>query len=626
MRAQLCQGSLGDPIINTTFGAGANPGSPLLAATTNYQYVSSDCPADGFYTVRNSTSNCFGNTWHTVISDHTGNPNGYFMLVNASIQPSAFYLDTVRNLCSGTTFEFAAWVMNVVAPSACNFGSILPDLTFSIEKTDGTLIQTYSTNGISTNNTPVWKQFGFFFTTPVGVSDVVLRIVNNAAGGCGNDLALDDITFRPCGPLIDVGISGSAGNNISFCQGLAQNFQFTSTISGGSGVPDYQWQQNLNNGGWSDIAGANTSIYAVSFNAAASPGSYSYRLTVAQAGNIGSLQCRVVSPAITVQINAVPVTAASGNSPVCTRGTINLHATGGSNYSWSGPGGFSTFVMDPVIANAQINYAGKYYVQVTNAAGCMKTDSVFVVINQSPKAMTLFSDSTICAGYTIQLLGTGGISWQWTPQGGLTSSTIPNPFATLTDTTVYRFIATNSFGCSDTAFTRVNVIKRAAVNAGPDLILIKGTAVRLQGSIGGGTSTYYWAPAQYINDVRQLQALVNPPADMNYILFGQSDGGCGSVSDTMHVFVYSTLYIPNAFTPNSDGKNDKWNIPALAAYANFDLQVFDRYGERVFRTKNTSIAWDGKFKGENVPAGAYIYIIDLGQGQRIIKGSVMVVR
>src|SRR5690348_2983064 len=110
VHAQVCQGSLGDPIVNITFGSGPNPGPPMPAAATGYQYFAGDCPNDGFYTVRSNTNNCFGNSWHSLAADHTGNPNGYFMLVNASIQPSAFYLDTVKGLCTGTTYEFAAWI------------------------------------------------------------------------------------------------------------------------------------------------------------------------------------------------------------------------------------------------------------------------------------------------------------------------------------------------------------------------------------------------------------------------------------------------------------------------------------------------------------------------------------
>ena len=102
--AQLCQGSLGDPIINITFGNGANPGAPLFAAATSYQYVNNDCPRDGFYTVRNNTINCFNSTWHTVNADHTVDGGGYFILVNASFQPGAFCLDTVTGLFRYTTY------------------------------------------------------------------------------------------------------------------------------------------------------------------------------------------------------------------------------------------------------------------------------------------------------------------------------------------------------------------------------------------------------------------------------------------------------------------------------------------------------------------------------------------
>ena len=140
-QAQLCQGSLGDPLVNITFGAGFNPGPSLAAAATGYQYVANDCPSDGFYTVRSNTTNCFGNSWHSIQSDHTGDGNGYFMLVNASIQPSAFYVDTVRGLCGNSTYEFAAWIVNVILTSSCNSNSNQPNLSFTIEKTDGTVLE-----------------------------------------------------------------------------------------------------------------------------------------------------------------------------------------------------------------------------------------------------------------------------------------------------------------------------------------------------------------------------------------------------------------------------------------------------------------------------------------------------
>src|SRR4026207_2239627 len=132
--AQLCQGSLGDPVVNITFGAGQNFGTPLSETLTNYKFVSNTCPDDGYYTIANSTANCFGSTWHNIPEDHTPNDNnGFMMIVNASFDPGDFYLDIVSGLCGGTTYEFAAWLLNVLDFSACSGSGIRPNITFNIE-------------------------------------------------------------------------------------------------------------------------------------------------------------------------------------------------------------------------------------------------------------------------------------------------------------------------------------------------------------------------------------------------------------------------------------------------------------------------------------------------------------
>ncbi|MFY1004897.1 hypothetical protein ACNF5F_26070, partial [Escherichia coli] len=89
-----------------------------------------------------------------------------------------------------------------------------------------TVLQTYNTKTIESLPSPAWQQFGFFFTTPPNVTDVVVRIFNNAPGGCGNDLALDDITFRPCGPQLSVGIANSPTDTVTYCEGIPQSFTF----------------------------------------------------------------------------------------------------------------------------------------------------------------------------------------------------------------------------------------------------------------------------------------------------------------------------------------------------------------------------------------------------------------
>ncbi|HVZ95480.1 MAG TPA: hypothetical protein VG847_01295, partial [Chitinophagaceae bacterium] len=251
--SQLCQGSLGDPVVNITFGSGSNPGPRL--DNTNYTYVATDCPNDGYYTVENSTYNCFSDTWHNVPEDHTpGDTDGYMMVVNASYNPGIFFQKTVEGLCPNTTYQFAAWIYNVLESYACNGQGIKPNLTFNIETTDGTLLNSYQTGDIPENYG--WVQYGLFFTTKPGESAVVLKMVNNAPGGCGNDLLLDDITFRACGPLVSATID-LVGDSANVCAGDNSVFTLKANVSAGYNDPVYQWQVSTDNGAsWKDINGA----------------------------------------------------------------------------------------------------------------------------------------------------------------------------------------------------------------------------------------------------------------------------------------------------------------------------------------------------------------------------------
>lgn len=624
--AQLCQGSLGDPIVNITFGAGANPGAALNAAGTGYTYSSTDCPLDGSYTVRNNSSGCFGGTWHNIGGDHTGNANGYFMLVNASIQPSAFYIDTVRDLCANTTYEFAAWILNVTNQQSCNGAAIQPNLTFRIERTDGTLLQFYNTNNIPVSVSPEWKQFGFFFTTPVGIPDVVIRIINNAGGGCGNDLALDDITFRPCGPLIVSSIASQTTNTVSLCEGTQQSYTFSCTVSGGFINPSYQWQEKINNGSWIDIPGETNIAFNKNFSAATATGTYAYRLAVAENGNMNSLQCRITSSPLTVNVIANPVTSTSNNSPLCRGEQAVLTASGGVTYQWNGPNGFTASGSPLEINNIQFSQEGKYYVLVKNAQGCSHFDSTSITLKPSPVAVTDFTDGKICSGDSITLFLSGGDTFEWIPTTGLSSANIPSPHASPQSSTQYAGVVSNSVNCTDTAHIHITVLERPNADAGPDKYTIINRPVELDATAMGDEINYSWNVSPYLNDNSLLQPLANPPGNEEFIFSVQSLNGCGNSADTMKVFVYNDVYIPNCFTPNGDAINDTWNIPSLNAFKNFELTVLNRYGEKVFYTKNENKPWDGNFKGKPLPVGAYVYFLDLKTRVAPLKGTVMIIR
>jgi gliding motility-associated-like protein len=100
-----------------------------------------------------------------------------------------------------------------------------------------------------------------------------------------------------------------------------------------------------------------------------------------------------------------------------------------------------------------------------------------------------------------------------------------------------------------------------------------------------------------------------------------------SSADSVLVKVFRELKVPNAFTPNGDGKHDVWNIPGLADYKNATVQIFNRWGQIVYRSTGYSRPWDGSLNGNALPSGAYYYVIHPKDfGQKVLTGFVMLIR
>ena len=622
--AQLCTGSLGDPVIKITFGSGNNPGPPLSAATTYYSYISNDCPNDGSYTVRSTTSGCFGFTWHNINEDHTPDDvNGYFMLVNASFTPGDFYVDTVRGLCPSTTYEFAAWVMNVLRPSACQSNGIDPNLTFKIETPGGTVLATYNTGNLQEEGVAFWRQYGLFFETPSTTSTVVVRITNNAPGGCGNDIALDDITFRPCGPLVTAGINVSGDTSVSVCEGDTTSFLINGVYSAGYDNPVFQWQVSSNNGvTWNDIPGAVQTSYYRTYTG---PGIFQYRLSVAESGNIGQKTCRVGSNFVTIYVNPLPVVSMTRNTNACFGSDVIFTANGGATYQWTGPNGFTSTSAQIILPDVTNSDDGKYFLTAISDKGCIRNDSTTLVVNPVPIA-GLSGNDHICEGSTSQLQATGGIRYSWTPVIGLSSPTVPNPIASPKDTVTYKVYVYNQYECADSAFVTINVWKKPVAKAGPDKKTKEGIPVVLDGSASGTNVTYSWTPPVFLDHPESLKPKATLTDDFRYTLTVVSNQGCGMSVDEVFVKVFKNVVVPNAFSPNGDGINDNWQIRGLSSYPDAVLQVYNRYGQQLFESKSYNTPWNGTYKGTLLPVGTYYYIIDLKIGEPPLSGWVFIVR
>src|SRR5690606_16314240 len=108
---------------------------------------------------------------------------------------------------------------------------------------------------------------------------------------------------------------------------------------------------------------------------------------------------------------ALPNVSVSNSGPVCTGENITLNASGGVSYSWSGPNGFSSTSQNPTVSSLTSVKTGTYSVTVQNAAGC--TASATTLVQLSFPNLVVSSDTSICAGGTINLSASGGISYQW---------------------------------------------------------------------------------------------------------------------------------------------------------------------------------------------------------------------
>ena len=609
VNAQLCSGSLGDPVAVIDFGSGINTiGQALPAGKTNYNYLYTTCPSDGQYSIVSATPGCFLKTWHNISSDHTPNDiGGYFMLVNASLGPGVFYIDTIKTLCGNTTYEFSSYIINMVNNTACGGNTIAPNLTFRIETIDGTLITTYNTGNLAVQSTPDWKQYGTYITTSATPGNIIVKIINNAPGGCGNDLAIDDIMFRPCGPQIDIALNGKMGNDTTVCLSQNTSFEIESIQSSGYNNPQKQWQKSIDSGKtWMDMAGEINTFYTVK---PTSVGTILYRVLIGEGNNINISSCRIASKPIKIVVSSNPTIQISKEISVCAKSDLKISTSGASTYKWVGPNGFTSLLQNPIISNIQQSDSGIYKVTGFNSAGCASIDSTKIIV--LPEIIPIINPILEgCEGEVFQLEASGGLHYKWLPGNVLNNDTLSNPVTKPSDTTKYTVQISNALGCTATATTQVNIWKLPFADAGPDLQIFQGDSVKLEGKISGSNVKFNWQPITGNAINTQLQPFVKPNFSQSYQLTAISDLGCGESVDIVWINVIQQLKIPNTFTPNGDGYNDYWEIKNIPYPNNYKLEIFTPTGQLVYRSVGNNTFWDGRSNGKKLPAGTYYYVID----------------
>lgn len=284
---------------------------------------------------------------------------------------------------------------------------------------------------------------------------------------------------------------------------------------------------------------------------------------------------------------------------------------------------------------------GTYTAVVTDPSGCTETTNAIVINAPAPPTLTISADTTAgCVGITVVFIASpvnGGPApgYQWQVNGnntGTNSDTLVT--SSLLNNDVVSCVLTSNIPCTlptpSTNNITITVYPSPVVTFNPDTLVIKGGGnTALNPVVSGTIANYQWTPAIGLDNPAVPAPIAHPVTTTTYQLTVTTDNGCkGSGKET--VFVYYPLTMPNAFTPNGDGKNDVFRIPPSCSQVIQAFAVYNRWGLKVFETANSSAGWDGTFAGQPQPAGAYVWQIQY-QDQLTGKaasasGTVMLVR
>lgn len=359
--------------------------------------------------------------------------------------------------------------------------------------------------------------------------------------------------------------------------------------------------------------------------------------------------CTSAQDSVSVNVDAPPVADAGPDQVVCIASPsvyLNGKVTGGTStgiWTTAGSGTFSpsSNVLDAQYLPSQADKnAGSVKLTLTSTSkdDCQLSTSTMTVtfgplpaVNAGPDqevcnqttSVPINGNVTISGGGTWSTSGTGTFS----PSAGqLNTNYIPSA-QDIKNGAVMLTLTANSAGVcylpSDSM--KISFIPPPTVYAGGIRYVLKGRTITLYPTVSNDSVTYLWSPNLDINDPTLKNPVITGDVDRVYTLTVTDTRGCVS-QDTTLIKVSPIVKIYNTFTPNGDGVNDYWNITGLIAYTDATVDIYDRYGQRVFHSLGYPKPWDGTLNGKALPAGVYYYVIDTHLYNQVFSGYVTLIR
>jgi CHU_C Type IX secretion signal domain len=599
-----CNGVLGENIFpDGDFGSGT---APLLEANPGfapgYQFAGlSAPPIDGFFVITNNTASwgSFAASRWININDNSGTTNGYMMVVNAAFSPGVFYEKQVP-VCANTLYEMSVDVISMMEP-VYGSGHIESDIAFAI---DNDVV-------CSTGKVPHdarWRTFRFSFTTQPNQTSVNLSFLNNAPGGTGNDLAIDNIAFRACGPTITL------NDTIAFCPEQPIELS-TNPLNSPYNTPVYLWQTRDNPAApWMDIPNSNSGDLIV-------PNPHTgqqFRLVMANTlSNLDLSFCRVVSPPTTAVLEDLSNYAIGGpDTIVCNGAPAVLEAGNFATYQWS-TGETTATINGPV--------PGVYAVTVTSQNDCVGTDSLLVYqINLDAEASVTdpicFGDSTGTIVVGNRIGGSGSLSYA----AGTGWPTQTDPELEGIPAGDFGVQVTDSLGCTLEIPVVLNNPPKLIVDLGADRSVLACETIALPAQANYPSVRYIWQPADSLSCADCPAPLAMPNLSQTFTVTVINLANCFA-HDTVRINTEPRLdvYVPNAFLAGGNTPNQTFTVStSKSARKVHRFQVYDRWGNLHFTAQNQSpgsdaLHWDGRSLSDGrMHEGVYVWyaLIEFSDG------------
>jgi len=389
---------------------------------------------------------------------------------------------------------------------------------------------------------------------------------------------------------IDTGFAITAGSNSPVCP---NDTVFLNSLP--AGLSSYHWT------GPNGFADSTRNTFRANVTPA-DTGTYSVTIKNARG-------CTVVKTT-SVGLRALP-TIVTANDSVCKFETATISASGGVIYEWSTGDNTAIINVAPLGTTT-------YQVKVTDQYGCENTSSAKVVIHLQP-IIQMSPNTSVCLGSQTTITASGGVSYLWN-----TNPTDTNSYIVVTPTdsvTTYKVIVTDINECVDSATVNVTTIQLPIPTISNEIdTLCKGSYTTIT---AGGGSSFLWNTGEVTPSisVRPLTSSVYTVTVKNIIC--SKDTSILQLVRNCYV-----IYVPNAFNPT--GYNTIFKpIGEVGEPQTYQFAIYNRWGQLVFQTTDVNQGWDGKFNGEFVPAGAYVYylLIDNGYEEPYEKiGTVTVIQ